>query len=115
MNLERENSNTKWYKNNELRIKQKDLGKVSEIWITLDRYNMCLTLLMFDFTERIKDDLLLDVSIQKDNGQRVFEINSSYASELINYILYFISEWGITSSSNTVSNSDFIPDEIFYL
>ena len=48
-------------------------------------------LIMFDFVERIKEDLMLNVSIKKVwNNQRVFVINSGHALELVNYILEFI-------------------------
>ena len=75
MNLEKYNGNIRWYKEKELRIKLKNLRTESEVWVTLDRYNICLKLMMFDFVEQIKDDLMLDVSIKKVlNKQRVFII-----------------------------------------
>lgn len=115
MNLEKYNGNIRWYKEKELRIKLKNLGTESEVWVTLDRYNICLKLMMFDFVEQIKDDLMLDISIKKVlNKQRVFMIDSAHALELANYILEFVNEWKITTSTNTVSDSDIIPDEIWY-
>lgn len=115
MNLEKYNGNIRWYKEKELRIKLKNLGTESEVWVTLDRYNICLKLMMFDFVEQIKDDLMLDISIKKVlNKQRVFMIDPAHALELANYILEFVNEWKITTSTNTVSDSDIIPDEIWY-
>ena len=48
------------------------------------------------------------------NNQRVFVINSGHALELVNYILEFINEWDIKVSTNTISDSDFIPDNLWY-
>lgn len=115
MNLEKYNGNIRWYKEKELRIKLKNLGTESEVWVTLDRYNICLKLMMFDFVEQIKDDLMLDISIKKVlNKQRVFMIDPAHALELASYILEFVNEWKITTSAKTVSDSDIIPDEIWY-
>lgn len=115
MNLEKDDGSIKWFRKNELRIKLKNLGEESEVWVTLDGYNICLKLIMFDFVERIKDDLMLDISIKKIlNKQRVFMIDSNHVLELVNYISKFIDEWNIKISANTVSNSDVIPNELWY-
>lgn len=65
MNLEREDSNTKWYRNNGFRRKQRNLGIRSKIWITLDRYNNCRTRMMFDFIEQAKDKFNIRYLYQK--------------------------------------------------
>ena len=115
MNLEKRIGNIKWYRENELRIKTKNIGKESEVWVTLDGYDICLKLIMFDFAERVKDDLMLDISTKKvSDKQRVFMIDSDHVLELVNYILEFISEWNIKISANTVSDSDVISDEFWY-
>lgn len=51
MNLEKSDGNIKWYRENELRIKIKNIGKESEVWDKLDGYNICLKLIMLDFVE----------------------------------------------------------------
>ena len=71
--------------------------------------------MIFDFVEQIKDDLMLDISIKKVlNKQSVFMIDPAHALELASYILEFVNEWKITTSAKTVSDSDIIPDEIWY-
>ena len=62
MHLEKENGNTKWFKNDELKIKLVNRGTESDVFVTLKRYNLCFKLMMFDFVNHVKDDLLLDVS-----------------------------------------------------
>lgn len=115
MNLEKVNGNIKWFRKGKLKIKLKDVGKKSEVWVILDGYNICFKLIMFDFVERIKEDLMLNVSIERVwNNQRAFIINSDHALELINYILEFIYEWNIKVSENTISDFDFIPDDLWY-
>lgn len=115
MNLEKVNGNIKWFRKGKLKIKLKDIGEKSEVWVILDGYNICFKLIMFDFVERIKEDLMLNVSIKRVwNNQRVFIINSDHALELVNYILEFINEWNIKVSENTISDSDFIPDDLWY-
>lgn len=51
MNLEKSDGNIKGYRENELRIKIKNIGKESEVWGKLDGYNICLKLIMLDFVE----------------------------------------------------------------
>jgi len=115
MDLEKTNGNTKWFKKNNLRIMLKSEGKESIIAVILDGYNICLKLMMFDFAERVKEELLLDIQIKKLwNNQRVFTINSNEALSLVNYIPKFISEWNLKISKNTVSDVDAISDDIWY-
>lgn len=115
MNIEKSNKNTKWFKNNGLKIKLKNKGDESEVWVTLDKYNICFKLLMFDFMDQLKEELMLDIAVNKVLGnQRIFIVNSKHDVELVNYIERFINEWNIKISKNTVSNSDIIPDEIWY-
>lgn len=93
MNLEKSDGNIKWYRENELRIKIKNIGKESEVWDKLDGYNICLKLIMLDFVEWIKDDLMLDISTKKVlDKQRVFMIDLDHVLELIKYISEFISD-----------------------
>ena len=76
---------------------------------------ICLKMIMYDFLIRIKDELLLDVGIEKIwNDQRVFSIDSKNVMELIDYIPVFVTEWDIKTNENTFSNEDSISDEIWY-
>ena len=56
MNIEKSNQNTKWFKKDGLKIKLKNKGSESEIWVTLDKYNISFKLLMFDFMEQLKEN-----------------------------------------------------------
>ena len=115
MRIEKSNQDTKWFKKEGLKIKIKNKGDKSEIWVTLDKYNICLKLLMFDFIKQLKEEMMLDITVDKMLGnQRIFVINSNYDMEIMNYIERFIDEWNIGISKNTVSDSDIIPDEIWY-
>lgn len=115
MRIEKSNQNTKWFKKDGLRIKIKNKGDISEIWITLDKYNICFKLLMFDFIQQLKEEMMLDITADRVLGnQRIFVINSNYDMEIVNYIEIFINEWNIRISKNTDSDADIIPDEIWY-
>lgn len=115
MDLEREKEETKWFRKDGLRIKQTSEGKQTLVSVILDGYNICFKLMLFDFLDHIKEDLALDVKIEKIwNEQRVFVVDSKYVSDLINYIELFIDEWNIKISESTVSASDVISDELWY-
>ncbi len=115
MELEREKEETKWFRKDGLRIKQASEGEQTLVSVILDGYNICFKLMLFDFLDHIKEDLALDVKIKKIwNEQRVFVVDSKYASDLINYIELFIGEWNIKISESTVSASDVISDELWY-
>lgn len=115
MNIEKSSRNTKWFRKGGLKIKLKNKGSESEIWVTLDQYNICSKLLMFDFMEQLKEELMLDITVNKVMGnQRIFVINSNYDMEIVNYIEGFIDEWNIRISKNSISDADIIPDKIWY-
>ncbi|MDF2871217.1 MAG: hypothetical protein K0R05_2792 [Anaerocolumna sp.] len=115
MDLEREKEETKWFRIDGLRIKQTCKGRETQVSVILDGYNICFKLMLFDFLNHIKEDLALDVKIAKIwNNQRVFMIDTKYASDLINYIVSFMEEWNIKISESTVSASDVISDELWY-
>lgn len=70
---------------------------------------------MFDFIKQLKEEMMLDITVDKMLGnQRIFVINSNYDMEIMNYIERFIDEWNIRISKTTVSDADIIPDEIWY-
>ncbi len=65
MDLERQNEKIKWFKKEDLRIKQIYEENETQISVNLNGYNLCFTLMMFDFIDHIKKDLLLDVKVTK--------------------------------------------------
>ncbi len=70
---------------------------------------------MYDFINRIKDELLLDIFITKSwNNQHVLIIDSENALELINYIPEFVDNWNIKIREDKVSASDIISDDLWY-
>ena len=110
MRIEKSNQNTKWLKKDGLKIKIKNRGETSEIWVTSDKYNICLKLLMFDFVKQLKEEMMLDITVDRVLGnQRIFVINSNYDMEIVNYIEGFIDEWNIRISKNSISDVDIIP------
>lgn len=115
MDLEKETEKIRWYRNGGLRIKQIINEEDAQILVSIDGYNVCFKLMMFDFVIHAKEDLALDVKIEKiDNSQRIFRVNARNATELVSYIDSFISEWNIKISPNTVSVSDTISDDSWY-
>ena len=109
MRIEKSNQNTKWLKKDGLKIKIKNRGETSEIWVTSDK------LLMFDFVKQLKEEMMLDITVDRVLGnQRIFVINSNYDMEIVNYIEGFIDEWNIRISKNSISDADIIPDKIWY-
>ena len=115
MNLEREDKTIKWYKEDGIKIRLKDDGEKAIVSTTLDGFNICLKLIMFDFLDRAKEDLLIDVVIGICwNNQKAFVVNSEDSMALVNYIPAFIKEWNIKISKDTVSNSDIIAEDVWY-
>jgi hypothetical protein len=114
MHLEKENGNVKWFKLDSIRIRLCN-DEQAFVAVTFDSYNLCFKLMMFDFLERIKEDIQLEVKITKKwNNQRVFVVNPDNALEFISYLSLFISEWKIKPTEETVSDKDIISDEIWY-
>ena len=68
---------------------------------------------MFDFIDRLKNELMLDVRTKKGcHDQMFFIINSQNAFELIYYLPLFIKRWNIKASTNEIRNT--ISDEAWY-
>lgn len=107
--------NVMWFQKNNLKIKLQNGKEKSEVWVTLNGYNICLKLMMFDFIEQLKHELMLDVFVKKGfHGQRSFIIDAENALELVEYIPIFIDRWNINITSNTFSDSDIISNKIWY-
>lgn len=115
MIVEKEQNNTKWLKEDSLKIRVKKEGEKSTVAVILDGYNICFKLIMFEFIDYTKEELSLDVSVTRHwNNQRVFIIDSKDSLTLASYISQFIKEWDIKVSENTVSDADIISDELWY-
>lgn len=115
MIVEKEQNNTKWLKEDNLKIRVKKEGEKSTVAVILDGYNICFKLIMFEFIDYTKEELSLDVSVTRHwNNQRVFIIDSKESLTLASYISQFIKEWDIKISENTVSDADIISDELWY-
>lgn len=115
MDLEKEITNLQWYKKNDLRIRVKTENNNSIVWVMLKEYNICSNLVMYDFVDRVKDELLFDITINKIwHGQVSFLINSDFSEEFICYISEFIEEWDIKVTEKTVSKSNIISNELWY-
>ena len=115
MELEKENGKVKWFIKDKLKVKVINNGEKSEVLVMLSNYNICFKLIMFDFIEQIKNDLMIDILTKKiSNGQRTFVVDTENSAELVNYIPFFVDEWGIKISPNTVSGSDIISMEKWY-
>lgn len=113
--LENESNNIKWFKENDLRIKIKNIGEESIITVLLGKYNICFKLIMFEFINSLKEDKIIDISIVKNSyNQRVFVVDSKNDIQVAKYIIGFAREWDIKISKDTVSESDVIYDEIWY-
>ena len=113
MDLEKIKKNTRWFKEGQIKVKLKNSGNESEVWVTLEGINICSKLVMFDFIDRLKNELMLDVRTKKGcHDQMFFIINSQNAFELIYYLPLFIKEWNIKASTNEIRNT--ISDEAWY-
>lgn len=115
MDLEKEEGIIQWYKKNNLKIRVQNNGTHCTVAVTLDGYNICFKLLMFEFVDRVRDNLASDIRIERIwDSQRSFIVDSKYVRELINYIPKFINEWNLKISKDTVSEADIISDELWY-
>lgn len=115
MIFEKEENNVKWYRQNQLKVKAQSLDNNTMLWVTLKNYNICLKLGMYDILDKIRDEILIEVKICRDlNNQRTFLVDSNNVEELITYIENFVNEWNIQITKDTVSESDYIDDEIWY-
>ncbi len=115
MKLEKEKNNLSWYKSDDLKIRVEMCEDRSILWVTIRNYNICLKLCMYDIVDRMNDDILLNVKISKKwNNHRAFEVNSNSVIHAIDYIEKFIKEWEIKVTKDTVPETEFMSDELWY-
>lgn len=116
MKLVKRHGDIQWFEEDNLKIRLEDMKDQSLVSITLNDYNICRKLMLFDFIDAIKDDLLLDIQTKIIwNTQQAFVTDKNDALELIYYIPKFIDEWNIkTDKGGTVSDSDYISPELWY-
>lgn len=115
MDLEKQEGAIKWFKKDNLKIRLKKEGESSVVSVMLDGYNICFDLMMYDFIDRIKEALLINIQIKKiwDN-RHVIIVDSNDAMILMDYIAEFVDEWNIKISENTVSDADIISSKLWY-
>lgn len=111
----KEFENIKWLRKDRFRFRLEYCSDDVNLFVMLGNYNICLTLMMYDFVDRIKEDILLDVMAKKSkNNQAFFCSKINEYKELINYIRDFVDEWDISIDKNMFSNTDIISDDIWY-
>ncbi|AVK84477.1 hypothetical protein C3943_13300 [Lysinibacillus sp. B2A1] len=88
---EKHHQHTEWFLNGDLKLRQQDLGdgRVG-IWVAIYKFNVCFTMVMYDFIEWCRG---LDINIEVDsnwNNHRGFVIESKdqvlVRSEIKNFI-----------------------------
>ncbi|WP_028593229.1 hypothetical protein [Paenibacillus assamensis] len=107
MLVEKQQENMKWFVSGDLKLRQKDLeDERTIIWVSLDTFNICLTMLMYDFVDWCKD---MDIDVEVDmswNSHRGFIVGSKEKSVIRSEIKSFINLNQLKSSENDDRFSD---------
>ncbi|MBO1580117.1 hypothetical protein [Bacillus sp. XF8] len=99
---EKKNQNIRWYVDNNLRIRIQEIsdGKAG-LWVTLDKRNICFTMIMYDFMDWCEREISINLEVDKSwNNHRGFIIESSDQVIVISEIKRFITEFNIKPNEN---------------
>ena len=88
---EKQHLNTKWYLDGELKIRQQDFGDGRiGIWVSIQKFNVCFTMIMYDFIEWC-EELDIDIEVNMSwNNNRGFVIKNKDQLLVISEIKRFI-------------------------
>ncbi|WP_342560585.1 hypothetical protein NSQ95_07315 [Psychrobacillus sp. FSL W7-1457] len=108
---EKHHLNTKWYLSGDLKICQQDLGDGRiGIWVSIQKFNVCFTMIMYDFIEWCK---VLDIDLEFNliwKNHRGFVINSKDQVIVLSEIKRFID---INNIEPSEADEEF-SDEMWY-
>jgi hypothetical protein len=107
MKEEKQLLNTKWYLSGDLKIRQQDFGDGRiGIWVSIQNFNVCFTMLMHDFFEWCQElDIDIEVNISWNN-HRGFVIKSKDQLLFITEVKRFIDINNIEPSEDDDQFSD---------
>lgn len=98
MTKEKESGNLRWFSENNLKMRVKELGDGKlTVWIAIDNANITLTMLIYDFLDWCTGELsiFLEVDISWNN-QRGFIINKTDEIIFLNEVKKFILTYQIS-------------------
>ena len=104
---EKQHLNTKWYLDGELKIRQQDFGDGRiGIWVSIQKFNVCFTMIMYDFIEWC-EELDIDIEVNMSwNNNRGFVIKNKDQLLVISEIKRFIEINNIEPSEDDDRFSD---------
>ncbi|MGD2197843.1 hypothetical protein [Lysinibacillus fusiformis] len=104
---EKQQQHTKWFLDEDLKLRQQDLGDGRiGIWVSVHKCNVCFTMIMYDFIEWCRE---LDINLEVDmswNNHRGFVIESKDLVLLRSEIKRFIDINNIKPSEDDEKFSD---------
>ncbi|MCP4132677.1 MAG: hypothetical protein GY754_17055 [bacterium] len=100
MELEKTKDKYSWFKSGNLKFRIKELQhNESILWATYDNYDLCYTLVIWDFLFRCEDEL--NLSIQIDNSWLLCGYKTTENPRLLmGEINFFLSEWNVETDKN---------------
>lgn len=115
MQTEKEIDNIKWFREKDLRIKVAKIDDFSMITVMLENYNICFKMMMFEFINTLSNETKITLKTDRSElNQIVFKADQFNQKTLMRFISDFIIKWNIQITKETVSQSDFITDEVWY-
>ncbi|OKP88797.1 hypothetical protein A3842_05010 [Paenibacillus sp. P3E] len=106
---EKHYQNTKWFLSGDLKLRQQDFadGRIG-VWVSIRKFNVCFTMIMYDFIEWCRDlDIVLEVDMTWNN-HRGFLIESKDQALVRSEIKRFIYIRNIEPSN---ADEEFLDDE----
>ena len=126
--LEKSIDNISWFTTGRSKYKVKIVDNYFLVWISINKYNIAGTMMMYDFIERFERDENVIIKADKSwNGHFGFKIENEneFMVVILNYIEEFIITWNLNKKEKDISDkydankasnifNDFFTDEEWY-
>jgi len=126
--LEKSIDNISWFTTGRSKYKVKIVGNYFLVWISINKYNIAGTMMMYDFIERFERDENVIIKTDKSwNGHFGFKIEdeNKFMTVILDYIEEFIVTWNLDKKEKNISDkydankasnifNDFFTDEEWY-
>ncbi len=108
MNEEKKIDSLRWVSKNNLKFRINKIDEESSVlWASILGVDLCFTLMLYDFLDRVRESLNLNIEIDTSwKGWRGFKVKNSEVDLLMEEIANFVIEWEIEANENADRLSD---------
>lgn len=100
--MKKKKDSLRWGSKNNLKFRINKIDKESSVlWASILGVDLCFTLMLYDFLDRVRESINLNIEIDTSwRGWRGFKVKNSEVDILVGEIENFVIEWEIEANEN---------------